>query len=516
MQRESIIKYVVICKGGRMKKFFMFLFVVVMLIFTGCGTTSNDETNTTTTIEENIVYPLKKKLGSAWGYNWAKITAFYDGDTRYTGNDVELHNDNEYIVLRAYKKNNQDSRAQVSSSLPYVKGFNAKVNLFNDNVYSQFQVLAIAKGYIETSEPIGDLNNTSGLSFIAGLTIQKNKIIYWWDIYDLATGKDYDGDVGQTTYDYNLTSLVEDGSDIEVEVTSNDSNVTYKVYNLANEDVIFEKTLNLSDIKITNFNGFNIASFRSRVRDDKANENGDEAIDKSENIVNDFEAAPSTSNISSVDDFLDNLDFDPVAITNDDLSNKLIITGGGSLMYFSSDNKVERYKNEKKEEGEWNIEKNVLIIEMERKAYVAIQNKAGSQISIKGYDGKWFTDNSLLLNATKDTTITDENDFLALFENNTSIDTLKDDDVEGKTWTIDDNNLTFDSDGTFTDTWKDDDGTTHTKTGKWDVNNNVLILTFDEVDDGGIKSIYIVLVDGRKVFLGIDNDNLIKIGGIEE
>jgi len=233
-------------------------------------------------------YPITEKIGTLWGYDWYKIDAFYDNDQRYSGNDVELYSDNEYIVIRAYKKDNQDSRAQVSAPVPNVKGFSAKVNLVTDNIYSKFQAFAISKRNIDISENIGDITNDSNLTFIAGININVDKISCWYEIEDPLTNKYYEQSLDNQTYDENLTSLVDNGSDVKVEIAYNDENLTYRVYSENNDSIIFEKTLNLDTTKMTNFNGFNIVSFRSRVRDDAANQNGYEAIDKSENIIKDF------------------------------------------------------------------------------------------------------------------------------------------------------------------------------------------------------------------------------------
>jgi hypothetical protein len=138
-------------------------------------------------------------------------------------------------------------------------------------------------------------------------------------------------------------------------------------------------------------------------------------------------------------------------------------------------------------------------------------------IFVKGYsDDGWFTDNALLLNATEDTKVTNASEFLALFDINTPIDTLTTDNISGQTWNIDNNTLSFNSDGTFTDTWNDYDGTTNTKTGTWNVSNNVLTLTFDTIDDGNVKTVYVVLVDGKKVLLAVDENGSIVFGEVAE
>jgi hypothetical protein len=485
----------------------------IVIFGLGCGSNDSSQKNSTPSPVTENKYPITDYLGRVWGYDWSKILAFYDGDNRFEGNNVELVN-NEYIILKAYKKDNQDSIAEVSTRLQNATGFDTEVNLVKDNKYSNFQVLAIAKDYIKTSEPLGNLNSTSRLSFIAGLTVQKNKIIYWWSIYNSITHNYYLKEVGEKSYNFDLTSLVNDGSDIKVKITSNNSDITFTVYNEANDSVIFEKTLDLNQTKITNFVGFNIASFRSRVRDDKANKNGEEAIEISENIVNDFNAL-SSSNINSVDDFLNNLGFTPATITVDDFADKLIITGGGSLIYFNNDNTYEQqYYDGEKKNGAWTIEKDVLILD--NKVYVAIKNKKGSLFVIKGYgDSGWFDDNSVSLNATKNTVITSSDDLVNLLDNNTPIDTLSKDDISGKTWDIDENTFNFNNDGTFTLTFTDE-GETKTLSGNWDVNNNVVILTFDDIEEAGVAKMYIVSISGIKVFVGTDENGKIVFGKTAE
>ena len=325
-------------------------------------------------IVNNTNYPLTERLSNIWGYDWYKITAFYDGDTRYIGNDVIFNTDEEYIGLKANKKENQDSRAQVRAFLPNVKGFSADINLITDNIYSLFQILAISKGNINISKPIGDINNTSNLDFYAGLNLRKNSIYYWWSIYDSKTGKYYNGNVGGENYEYNLTNLVTEGSDVTVEVTSDNNSISYKVYNKANGNVIFNKSLNLSDINITNFKGFNVVSFRSDVRDNKANQNNDDAIGESLNYVNNFKVINDLNN-DTIDKFLNSIDFTPNEITTSTFKGKkLIIDDLNVTVYFTSDGKFYA-----RGEGNYSLdEKNNVLIFNEKEGnvigYIAFNN----------------------------------------------------------------------------------------------------------------------------------------------
>ena len=325
-------------------------------------------------IVNNTNYPLTEKLSNIWGYDWYKITAFYDGDTRYIGNDVIFNTDEEYIGLKANKKENQDSRAQVRAFLPNVKGFSADINLITDNIYSLFQILAISKGNINISKPIGDINNTSNLNFYAGLNVRKNSIYYWWSIYDSKTGKYYNGNVDGENYEYNLTNLVTEGSDVTVEVTSDNNSITYKVYNKANGDVIFNKSLNLSDINITNFKGFNVVSFRSDVRDNKANQNNDDAIEESLNYVNNFKIINNLNN-DTLDKFLNSIDFTPNEITTSTFKGKkLIIDDLNVTVYFTSDGKFYA-----RGEGNYSVDENNNVLIFNGKegnviGYIAFNN----------------------------------------------------------------------------------------------------------------------------------------------
>jgi hypothetical protein len=502
-----------------MKKLLSLLFVTIIVIaFSGCGGSDNSSesssssSNVTNNDLSQYKYPTVVKLCRAWGYDWYKITAFYDGDDRFNGNIAEFHSDNEYIVLRAFKKENQDSIAQVSTRLPYVKGFNADINLFKDNIYSKFQVLAIAKRYIETSNILSGLTKKSSLNFIAGLSVEKNKISFWWSIYEPDTMKSHVGYVGNQKYEYNLTDLVTNGSDIKVEVTSDDSTVTYKVYNLANGDVIFEKTLSLSDTKIVNFKGFNIASFRSRVNDKLANENGDDAIDISENIVNDFNAITGPA-VSSVDEFLNNLGFNPITLSENDLAGKAVATYEGGLIFFNTDGTYKTIEYDENDSGQWKVEKNVVILD-NNDVFVALKDKNGSFINIKGYskDDGWWSEYNAILNADENTLINNTDDFLALFDSTTPINNLTSSDIAGKTWYINSDineTVTFNSDGNFTDSWNED-GKTITKTGTWSVEKNVLKLLWDE---NNIHS-YVVVINNYIVYIDTDSNGKIIEGGV--
>ena len=469
-----------------------------------------------------LKYPLTTFIGKVWGYNWYKIDAFYDGDKRFEGNDVEVNDTNEYILLRAYKKDNQDSRAQISTPLPNIKGFNAEVNLVYDNIYSLFQVLAISKDNINISHPMGDIKNTSGLTFVAALSIRKNSIYYWWDIEDPISGKYYEGDVGGENYNEDLTNLVQNGSDIKVQVISDNGKITYKVYNEANGNVIFEKSLNLSDTNITNFKGFNIASFRSRVKDNVANKNGEEAIDKSENVINNFDVIKNIQ-ISSLTDFINNLGFTPLEMTDNDFNNKLILNDDSSIIFFNNDGTYKEIDDDgKTDEGNWSVQNNILVMNQPyNNILVAVKNKNGSLITVKGYDSEdgWWNDESAILNANENTTVNSTNDYLALFYSNTPIDNINDSDFTGKTLLADkDINeiISFNNDGTFTDSWKEN-GQNYSKDGNWSINNNVLVLDYNSAQYGGVKKAFVVFIDNKQkiIYILVDSNGKIVGGGVD-
>jgi hypothetical protein len=236
-------------------------------------------------INGGIRYPIVEKLGNLWGFEWYEVKAIYPGDYRYKGNEVILDLDNKDLILKAYKKDNKDSRAQAFANLPSVKRFSAEVNLVKDNIYSHFQAIAVANNII-TSEILDGLDTNKNLSFWAGLNINKHSIIYWWDICE-NNGKYLDTTVAYKTYSEDLTNLT-DKSDVKIEINTDGQEITYKVYNLSNGKVLFNKFLDINTTKMTNFKGFDKVIFRSRIKDDKANKMGEESIKESENIINNF------------------------------------------------------------------------------------------------------------------------------------------------------------------------------------------------------------------------------------
>jgi hypothetical protein len=234
------------------------------------------------------IYPIGEYIGYLWGFEWYKTKAFYPGDERFIGNDVFIDYNASHLILKAYKKDNKDSRAQAVANLPDIKGIGAKVDLITDNVYSLFQAVAVSQKDINLSEPLfEEFNNTSGLTFAAGISIRKHSINCWWDIIYPKSGKYYGENIGIKNYDFDLTTLTHT-NDIKVEISTDNEKIIYKVYNLANGNIIFNKSLDINSTKMTNFEGFNKVIFRSRIKDYVANENNEEAIEKSENIVTDF------------------------------------------------------------------------------------------------------------------------------------------------------------------------------------------------------------------------------------
>jgi uncharacterized protein YihD (DUF1040 family) len=234
----------------------------------------------------SIQYPLLEKLGTLFGLNWYKIDAFYPGDKRYEGNVVEIVNDS--IKLEAFRKDGNDSRAQVVGMLGNASGFSAKVNLITDNIYSYFQARAESYRSVNTNGVISGLSSDSNLTLLAIFSIQRNAISASIELDDDA-GNYVDREVKSVVYDYNLTDI-SDINDLILDISTSNNVVYYKVYKATDNSLIFNGEYNLSNLNISDFSGFSAAGFRSRVRDDKAKENNTTAISESLNYINDFQS----------------------------------------------------------------------------------------------------------------------------------------------------------------------------------------------------------------------------------
>lgn len=453
-------------------------------------------------------YPIGEFIGHLWGLDWYKTKAFYSGDERYVGNDVYVDYNVSDLILRAYKKDNKDSRAQAVANLPNVKRFSADVNLIKDGKYSLFQTIAMASN-IKTNGAVGNLDKTDGLYFWAALSIRKNSISYWWEIGENGP-KYYDVDVFSQHYDYDLTDLT-DKSDIKVAIDVNGSKITYKVYNLANGNVIFDKSLDINVTKMTNFTGFNKIIFRSRVKDNVANQNGEEAMNISENIVNTFSyEMPAIS----LDEFLNKLDFTPVAVTKDELNNKTVILNDGTIINFKNDDTYhlifEDEDETDNETGTWDIVNNVITFDNNTSdvAYAAIKNKTGSLFNSKFYDtDDGFQDfNGLILDTNSDN----------LVEENTPLGNISNDIIAGKIFVLDEENnetIEFNEEGDFIHSYSDDNGQ-HQLTGSWQIVDNMVKLTWNTPAFGEITKAIILSVDGKLIIIGFNSNE--EIIGVNE
>jgi hypothetical protein len=72
--------------------------------------------------------------------------------------------------------------------------------------------------------------------------------------------------------------------------------------------------------------------------------------------------------------------------------------------------------------------------------------------------------------------------------------------IEGKTFEADEGEkLTFNSNGTFTDEWEDDEGENHVSTGTWEIDSNgVLVMNFDPSSDEIPDTVYVALVNSTQ------------------
>jgi hypothetical protein len=498
-----------------MKKRIMANFVLIfsVLILTGCGISNGDDSNKTTDSDLNsnmykTTYPLAKNIGRLWKFDWYKTEAFYKGDERYTGNDVDIDYNVSDLILKAYKKDNNDSRAQAVANLPYINGFNADVNLIKDGKYSLFQTIAVANN-IKTDGIVGSLDKTNGLYFSVGLSIRKNSISYWWETGE--NGKYYDVDVASQYYGYDLTNLT-DKSDLKVTADVNGSKITYKVYNLANGNVIFDKSLDINTTKITNFKGFNKVIFRSRVKDDKASQYGEEAINESENIVNTFNI--KTQPVTSVDGFLNEIGIIPVNLSKNNMAGKTVLFKNGVIMKLEENGTYSLIdeNEDTNETGTWDINNSVLVhdIDTDKYGFAALKYKNGSLISLIGYDKGYgfYNLDGLVVNTGSDN----------LVENGTPLGNISNDMIAGKSFVIEHENednetFMFNTDENFTYTYQYN-GTLHSITGSWQVADNEVKLAYDTPVFGKMIKSVILSINKKLIIIGFDSDG--EVYGIEK
>jgi len=175
---------------------------------------------------------------------------------------------------------------------------------------------------------------------------------------------------------------------------------------------------------------------------------------------------------------------------------------------FNNDN---TFNQDDGESGTWSIDSNgVLVLKYDNSndtTYIALGEVDNNQYKVLEFS----TDNGTLQQVTPDVLninnsatstnntngVTDIQSFLNYIKENDGITeadiaSLTSEDISGKTFAGDEDNnetITYNSDGTFKDTFTDDDGTTYTFTGKWSVSDNVLTMNLDKpVFD--IKTIY--------------------------
>ena len=286
----------------------------------------NPITITTSSTSSSSSYsPETTYIGDLWGHKWNKILSFYPGDTRFEENDVEKGEDGEYVVLKAYKKDNNVSISQITTDFiaPIITHIDTDVNLVTDNIYSLFQLRALSKD-ISTSEVIGDLENNNNLEFIVGINISAHIIKSWYSIYNPANNKTFKEIINSEYFGTNLTTLT-DKSDVKINIDVKDGKIFYSVINLDDNSTLYNSDFDINSTKITNFNGFKYASLRSLIDDAAANANSDEAIDISENVVNNFHAKLSDV-IGKADDIVKIFHFTPIDINASDFENKLFIS----------------------------------------------------------------------------------------------------------------------------------------------------------------------------------------------
>ncbi len=453
-----------------------------------------NQTNTNSSIE---VEPLT----NLWGYDWVKILAMYPGDERFKDNDVVIYDENEYIVLRAYKKDKIDSMAEIATNLNYASGFNIKVNLENESSNSNFGALGIAKGYIKTNGNVGNLKRDENLTFIAGIKVYENSISSWVYLND-SEGNEYYQTIKTQDYSEDLNNLNSDGNDVMIEIKEENGSIHYVVTNDNSGDVIFDSIVNLKDLNITNFEGFNIAAIRSRIKPDSDG-------NKSENIINEFEAFYQ---IDSVDEFLEKIDFEPMELSESDLVNKALYLDikeeGNCYIKFLDNGSYEYYEEDKEpESGTWRVEKNVLVLD--DVTFAAIRRKEGSILyTTISEKGELFNETDALLKGDK---VNNTDDILNIIDNKPK--EIAEKDLKGTVWKLSDTDKLYLNDDYSVKVEWVEDGKTVSATGKWSMDNNIIVIDLDKNDFDVDKSYIIPLYtdeDSNGLFLigllSIDTD----------
>ena len=213
---------------------------------------------------------------------------------------------------------------------------------------------------------------------------------------------------------------------------------------------------------------------------------------------------------TNVEQFLGYLNFTPITLSNKDLSGKAILTNDNALIAFNDDGTYDELANYKPlKGGNWKVTNNVLDLN-DDDILIALKNKEGSNLSAVGYVYKegWFDSNdnkAVLLNANKNTTISDGADFLNLFDKNTNISTL---DVSGKTLKLKNkfsSKVSFKKDGTCT--YTDIEG--NEETDNWEVYNDKVLIVTTKTNK------HFVVVIGDKAIIVTVNKNNNVIEGAE-
>jgi len=242
------------------------------------------------------------------------------------------------------------------------------------------------------------------------------------------------------------------------------------------------------------------------------------AIEGNESILDQNQTSwEEIYNNTIVNNFMNNLDFTPLTITLNDISDKLVLTQDDSIIFFNNDGTYKEIDDDGETvDGNWNIQNNVLLMQQSYTILVAMKDKNASLIVTTGYDSKdgWWNDEAAILNATENTIVNSASDYLALFDPNTQFNNISESDFANQTKYLNDGEkYTFSNDGTFTDSWEEN-GETVTETGTWSVENNkVLVMRYNSGEDIG-ETAYVVSVGSKVVYIEVDANGKIVDGGV--